>query len=127
MTTTEAYRYAQDHPEAAQKAQEQVQAMLRRSATDYDFRQKLLSDPRAAFGEFTGNEVPDTFNVAFIENKADATIVLPDYSDPDAELSEEDLEAVSGGDISLGAAALIIGTCMLIGAIAGEIENHIKD
>ena len=45
----------------------------------------------------TGKDIPESFNVVFIENQADATIVLPDYVDPQAELSEDALEAVAGG------------------------------
>ena len=75
------------------------------------------SDPAAAVTEFTGNEVPESFNVTFIENKADATIVLPDYVDPEAELSEEDLEAVAGGDLVTG---ILVGILVLeIGIAVG--------
>ena len=50
---------------------------------------------RAAIAEATGTEVPESVSLVFVENKADATLVLPDYVDPNAELSEEDLEAVA--------------------------------
>jgi hypothetical protein len=94
-------------PALAQKAQEAIEQLLSRSATDGEFRQKLLTDPRAAVAEFSGREVPEGFNVRFIENTADATIVLPDLVDASAELSEADLEAVAGGLAPLGYVAYI--------------------
>lgn len=98
MTTqTEAARSFRDDPSFAQAAQEQYQAILSRSATDMDFRKKLVNDPRSAVAEFGGHEVPASFNIRFIENNADATIVLPDPVDPAAQLSESELEAVAGG------------------------------
>ena len=84
-------------PEVIQKAQEQFKQLLERSATDMDFRRQLLEEPKAALEAHYGKQLPDTYNVSFVENKADATIVLPDAVDPEAELSEEELEAVSGG------------------------------
>jgi lactobin A/cerein 7B family class IIb bacteriocin len=49
----------------------------------------------------------------FVENKADATVVLPAVIDPNAELSDAELEAVAGGILPLIAAVL---TCMVMGA-----------
>ena len=100
----EAYR---DNPEIRQKTDEAVGRLLARSATDMDFRQKLLSDPRAAVGEFTGRTVPDSINFRFVENKADATFVLPDVVEPGAELSEAELETVAGGDTGLTVGLMI--------------------
>lgn len=101
---------SQQNPEAVREAQEMMQAILARAATDLSFRETLVSDPRAAITEHTGREVPEDFDMRFVENEADATIVLPDYRDPEAELDEEQLETVAGGlfpflVIAAGAAA----------------------
>ena len=120
--------YAKEHPEEAKKAQEQFQAILRRSATDWDFRQALLNDPAAAVAEFTGEETPDSFDLVFVENKADATIVLPDYVDPDGELSDDDLEAVSGGDVLLvGTVILVAGAAAWAGYKVGHLIEEALD
>jgi hypothetical protein len=104
MNVQEIRRFAAENPEAIKEGQEQYKALLARSATDMEFRQKLLTDPRAAVAEFTGQPIPENFNVHFVENKGDATIVLPNPAN--AELSENELEAVSGGWIPLVAAVL---------------------
>jgi hypothetical protein len=83
-------------PEAAQRGSEKLNQILSRSATDSAFRQKLLTDPRAAIAEFAGKPVAD-LPIVFVENTADATFVLPDAIDPAMQLSEEELQAVAGG------------------------------
>lgn len=123
QTTAQAVK--RQSPEYMQQAEEAFQSMLARSATDMEFRRKLVTDPRAALAEFSGKDVSElttTFNVRFIENKADATIVLPDPVDPAAELSEAELESVAGGatPVVLG----IIGSALWISA---EVIGAYKD
>ncbi|HKG95736.1 MAG TPA: hypothetical protein VKA84_27750 [Gemmatimonadaceae bacterium] len=96
MHTYEITQVAQAEPEAYKQSEETINGILERSATDAEFRQKLISDPRSAVSEFTGREIGE-FNVVFVENRADVTIVLPDAVDPAAELSEAELETVAGG------------------------------
>jgi hypothetical protein len=84
-------------PEMSAQASEAMSAILARSATDQGFRQKLLTDPRSAVSEATGRPLPASYNVRFIENTADTTIVLPDPVDPNAELADSELETVAGG------------------------------
>lgn len=117
-----------ENPQLAQKAQEQFQALLSRSATDMEFRRKLLTDSRAAIAEFTGGQSSGEANIVFVENKADATIVLPDPVDPAAELSERELETVAGGVtptvlVTLGSAALSALTGQLIGQAIHEFAH----
>lgn len=80
---------------------DRVQAALRqilaRAGADSAFRQRCLTDPRAAVQEETRQELPEKFTLRFVDNaRADLTIVLPDLISS-AELSDHDLEAVSGG------------------------------
>lgn len=103
-------------------AQQAIEQLLARSATDYPFRQQLLTNPRAAIAEHTGttvSEIPASFNLVFIENDATATFVLPDPISTD-ELADADLEAVAGGT---GAAEVfgVIAIGMFIVDTAREI------
>ena len=130
MNAIETYRFAQENPEAVRDAQAQMQAMLARSATDFDFRQTLLSNPRAAIAEFAGkdvSDVPETVNLVFVENEADATIVLPDFIDMETELSIEELETVAGGtDLLAGVVLGVTYGCVLVaaGIAAGRIASQ---
>lgn len=126
MTTTEAYKAAQEHPEIVEQGQKALQEMMARSTTDPDFRQKLLASPREAFAEFAGrdvSEIPETFNVVFVENKADFTFVLPEIIDEHAELSEEDLETVAGG---VTPTVALVGSYVAGVAVAGGIYAGVK-
>lgn len=110
----------QYQPEYFQQAQRQMDDLLARSATDRAFRAKLLADPKTAMSEFIGMPVRPSFNVKFIENKADATIVLPDAVDPAKELSSQDLEGVAGG-VTL---ALILSVVASVLAVYDAIEDR---
>lgn len=94
-----------------------LNALLARSASDMTFRRTLLSDPRAAVAEFRGTDASTLSNarVVFVENHADATIVLPPFAADADELSERDLEAVAGGTdpVTLSIIATVIGTAIV--------------
>jgi hypothetical protein len=111
MNNQTAAQILRDDPKAAEQAQSSLNEVLTRSATDMPFRQLLLSDPRAALSQHFGVEAPASVNLAFIENKADATVVLPNVIDPNAELSDAELEAVAGG-ILPALAVIGIGYCI---------------
>jgi hypothetical protein len=82
--------------EAQQQALEKI---LARASEDAEFRSQLLGNPRQAIFDAFGIRIPGSFRVKFIEKDpdVDALIVLPDYRQPDGELSDRDLETVSGG------------------------------
>lgn len=72
-------------------------AALAPALTDVDARARFLADPRAVLAA-AGLVVPDWVAVTASEGDApELAIMLPPLLDPDAELSDEHLTAVSGG------------------------------
>ena len=61
-----------------------LQEILERSATDLEFRQRLLTEPHRAVREAFGIEIPLSFRIRFIEKSPedDALIVLPNAARP---------------------------------------------
>jgi hypothetical protein len=93
-----------------------VSKILQRSATDRQFRTRLLNDPDGAVEEVIGVSVstlPNAPKVKFIEKDAgvDALVVLPDFMDPDGVLSDAELEAVAGGDWCITSCGWTITVC----------------
>lgn len=120
MNLTEAYRYVEAHPNETASIQEQLQAMFARNAIDRDFRDQLLSDPSAALSEQFSQDAPEEgYNIRFIENQVDATIVLPDYAELDGALSEDELEAIAGGVTPATASSIPCGTAAIACLTAG--------
>lgn len=122
MNTKAAVRSIQSNPADAAQASETLSRLLARSATDMEFRSTLLSNPRAALAEFSGSDVPSDMKIVFVENTADATIVLPDPVDPAAPLSESELESVAGG-----ATPLFIATAVLVSAVTNSFFQGRND
>ncbi len=83
---------------SSKKTQEAINSVLERARTDKDFRELVLNDPKKAIKQETGIDVPGDLNIKTVDNAgADMTVVVPDYEDPNAELSEADLEHAAGG------------------------------
>lgn len=84
---------------ASAEERQNFETIFKRAATDIDFRRQLLTEPKAAIKAATGVNLPETFNIQFIETPAgvDALVPLPDLIDEDVSLTEEELEAVAGG------------------------------
>ena len=78
-----------------------MQALLARARVDQEFRQRLLADPRSAIHHALGITIPPDFRIKFVERgpDLDALVVLPDLeaSGGADELSDDELEAVTGG------------------------------
>ena len=80
----------------AEQVKSVVRAILSRSATNFEFRHQLLTDPRSAVAEYLGvdaSELPEPFSLAFTEEPRDGAVTLPDYLGPDAELGGDPAEA----------------------------------
>ncbi|HET7232482.1 MAG TPA: NHLP leader peptide family RiPP precursor [Longimicrobium sp.] len=103
-----------NNPELVAEGREQIASVLSRSATDAEFRQQLLTEPRAALAAHFGREIDNTVEIVFVENKAAATIVLPPFADAESELSEAELEAVAGGSepLTVLAAGIVVGAAL---------------
>jgi hypothetical protein len=88
-------------PQLTHVQEQLVEAVVQRSGMDRRFRQMLLASPRDAIRDAFGVDLPADFTLRFIEKDAgvDALIVLPDVrAEDDGELSDDDLDAVAGGD-----------------------------
>ena len=72
-------------------------AALAPAVTDADARERFLADPKAALAA-AGLDLPEWFTVSAREGDAAGLIItVPALLDPDGDLSEEQLAAVSGG------------------------------
>ncbi|HXT17146.1 MAG TPA: hypothetical protein VN706_16005 [Gemmatimonadaceae bacterium] len=98
-------------PDIEAQAREQISKLLVRSATDKNLRNRLLTQPNAAYTEATGNVLPENVQLKFIENRGGPTIVLPAFADAGSPLGDIELEMVSGGSEPLTIAGLVfLGT-----------------
>ena len=74
--------------------------LIQRSLQDEDFRQQLLSEPKAIIEREIGTQLPERVRVVAVEETADTIyLVLPSSSvvgDEVGELSDRQLESVSG-------------------------------
>lgn len=68
--------------------------IVAKAVSDEEFRSRLLTDPHSAASEIAGMEIPSGLSVRVHEENASTYhVVLP----PGRQLSEHDLERVSGG------------------------------
>ena len=74
-------------------------AALAPAVTDADARQRFLADPKAVLAA-AGLDLPEWFTVTAREgDAAELIITVPGLVDPDADLSDEQLAGISGGNI----------------------------
>jgi hypothetical protein len=81
---------------------EVLDAMMDLAATDWNFRQRLIAEPRAALKETLGLVLSPAFKIRFIErgDDLDALVVLPRFrgdSGEDDDQQDDDVASVSGG------------------------------
>ena len=93
-----------------------LRRVLHRSATDREFRTRLIAQPDSAIEEILGVSVTNLqapIRVKFVEKDpgVDALVVLPDFQDPEGELSDAELEAVVGGDWCITSCGFSIDVC----------------
>jgi hypothetical protein len=95
-----------------------MHTVLQRSATDKEFRSRLLAQPDSAIEEIVGvplSTLPKQYRVRFVEKEpdVDALVVLPDFEDPEGVLSDTELEAVAGGDWCITSCGWSIDICLM--------------
>ncbi len=72
-------------------------AALTPAVTDANARERFLADPRALLAA-AGLDLPEWFTVTAREgDAAELIITVPALRDPDADISDRDLEGVAGG------------------------------
>jgi len=72
-------------------------AALTPAVTDANARERFLADPKGVLAT-AGLDLPEWFTVSAREgDAAELTITLPALRDPDADVSDEQLDAVTGG------------------------------
>ena len=113
MNTQELAYFAATHQGVVAESQKTLDEVLRRAASDDAFRDALKTNPTPALSEAFGTSFSG-YDIAFIENEADVTIVLPDPIEAAAELSEDELEAVAGG-------ATTSPVCSVIATVAATL------
>lgn len=94
--------------------------LYQNSWRDPEFKERLIGAPSATIEEIIGHSIsPDKRFI--VEDQSDESIIyfnIPAKPDFDSlELTDEQLEAVSGGDITLGTVVLICGVVALGGLV----------
>ena len=92
---------------------EMERRLIQRSLEDEAFRQRLLAEPRAAIEQELGSRLPESVEVRVVEESADTIyLVLPSASpvgQAGGELSDQELDAVAGGQLGCGDTASTVG------------------
>jgi hypothetical protein len=82
---------------------EMERRLIQRSLEDEDFRQRLLDNPKGSVEQELGTQLPEGVEVRVVEESAETIyLVLPSASPlgQGGELSDQELEAVAGGEIN---------------------------
>ena len=75
-----------------------LEEIRKRSITDPEFRELALSDSAAAISKVNPKPVPENYMVKFVDNSGPVkSFLLPDPVSNVEDLSDAELEAVSGG------------------------------
>jgi hypothetical protein len=86
-------------PEQAQTRKEVEEIIIAKAQADESFRQALLSNPKPTIEKELGGTLPESLQLKVVEESADTLyLVLPAA---ESQLSESELDAVSGGQSSL--------------------------
>ena len=87
--------------------------LIQRSLEDEEFRQRLLADPKGTMEQELGSRLPESVEVRVVEESVETIyLVLPSASPTGQgeELSDQQLEAVAGGQPATDACTDLSGT-----------------
>lgn len=106
--------------------------IARKAWSDPDFKQRLLSNPRAVISEELSNikegvSIPENVDVKVVEEKPDEIyMVLPVNPEEvtGRPLSEEDLERIAGGE-SVSATAVTAVVLDVVQVVQGVLDNGV--
>ena len=74
--------------------EEMLKQIVEKASIDSDFRDQLVSDPKATISGELGITIPENMNVQIHESDMQTVhVALP----PDSNISEEQLEAIAAG------------------------------
>jgi len=101
------------------KSNEVLQTLIRKSWESATFKEQLISNPAATIEEVKGKPVSSKFGKIVVEDQTDSNIIYLNIprkleSIDDFELTEEQLELVSGGDISTTDLVLVVVILLLL-------------
>jgi hypothetical protein len=107
--------------EKQKKRFELINDLVKKSIEDPTFKKELLDNPHLAIESVYGNTISKKMNIVVEEQSNPAYIYFNIPAKPninEVELTDEQLELVSGGEFILAGAAIIIGAG-LVGGAAG--------
>lgn len=87
--------------EQQQRGQEILDTIIRKSWEDEGFKQELITNPIETFEKFTGTKVKEKFKIVTEDQSDDRSLYFNIPAKPnldELELTEEELEMISGGD-----------------------------
>ena len=100
--------------------------MIAQAWKDEAYKQELLSNSKAVIEREFGVQLPAVVNVHVMEeDSTNLYLVLPARPNlSNAELSDEQLEAVAGGIGPLAVAGIVAGGVAVVGMVHGALEEH---
>jgi hypothetical protein len=99
-----------------QEIERVIEDSIKRGKTDADFRKLALSNARTAIEEVAGKPIPEGLKVKFFDGSGvQLSIILPEYTADESELSDTQLEQVAGGG---RCAASCVASCAVTSTVS---------